>query len=78
MTIHLTNQARNDNFQDLYLKALQIYLGKPLLSLRETLDALKRLFQRKSHLFLNISILRQQHTAIVLSAETLRKYRIFK
>jgi hypothetical protein len=59
ITIHLINQARNDNFQDLYLKTLQIYLGKPLLSLRETLDALERLFQQKLRLSLDTSILRQ-------------------
>ena len=71
MTIHLTNQARNHNFQNLYLR--QIYLGKPPLSLRGTLDALERLFQQKSRLSLDTSILRQQQMDGVLSAETLIK-----
>ena len=71
MTIHLTNQARNHNFCNLYLRVLQIYLGKPLLSLRETLDALEHLFQQKSRLSLDTSILRQQQMNDVLSVETL-------
>ena len=73
ITIYLINQARNYNFQNLYLRVLQIYLGKPPLSLRGTLDALERLFQQKSRLSLDTSILRQQQMDGVLSAETLIK-----
>ena len=71
--IYLTNQAQNHDFKNLHLQASPIYLEKPPLSLRGTLDALKYLSQRKSRLSLDTSILRRQHEVTVLFAETLIK-----
>ena len=76
--IHPIKLAGNRNIQNQYFQISQIYLEKLPLSLKKTLDALKSLYQRKSHLSLNISILRQQQAAIALSVETLRRYRIRK
>jgi hypothetical protein len=76
--IHLIIRARNHDFQNQYLQILQIYLEKPLLSLKGTLDALEPLYQRKSRLFIYIIILKQQHAAIILSVGILQKYRELK
>ena len=70
IAIYLTNQAQNHDFKNLHLRASLVYLEKPPLSLRGTLDALKRLSQRKSRLSLDISILRQQYKDGVLSIGT--------
>src|SRR6266516_5460162 len=73
--IHLIKLAGNRDIQNQRLRILQIYLEKLPLSLRGTLDALEPLYQRKSHLSLCISILRQQHAVAVLFVEILQRYR---
>ena len=69
--IHLIKLVGNRDIQNQYLQISQIYLEKPPLSLRGTLDALEPLYQQKSRLFLYINILRQQHAVIVLFVEIL-------
>src|SRR2546429_4410849 len=75
IAIHLIKLGGNLNMLNQHLRTSQIYLGKPPLSLRGTLDALEPLYQRKSRLSLYTSMLRQQHAATVLSVGILQRYR---